>query len=69
MEEKGLDESFSIDKKWVEKSLKRSIKTDNGFNIKGNLTDFEDPMKYTVKQNQDGTIDIIIKNVTFYEEK
>ncbi|MCA0506707.1 nucleoid-associated protein [Clostridioides difficile] len=70
MEEKGLDEGFSIDKKWVEKKLKkRNIKTDNGFEIKGNLTDFEDPMKYTVRQNQNGSIDIIIKNVTFYEEK
>ncbi|HHY0047879.1 TPA: nucleoid-associated protein [Clostridioides difficile] len=70
MEEKGLDEGFSIDKKWVDKKLKkRNIKTDNGFEIKGNLTDFEDPMKYTVRQNQNGSIDIIIKNVTFYEEK
>ncbi|MDX5661146.1 nucleoid-associated protein, partial [Clostridioides difficile] len=47
----------------------RSIKTDNSFDRKGNITEFEDLMKYTVKQNQDGTIDIIIKNVTFYEEK
>ena len=32
MEEKGIDETFSIDKKWVEKKLKkRNIKTDNGF--------------------------------------
>ncbi|HBF9222074.1 TPA: nucleoid-associated protein [Clostridioides difficile] len=69
VEEKGI-ESFNIDKKWVEKKLKkRNIKTDNGFEIKGNLTDFEDPMKYTVRQNQNGSIDIIIKNVTFYEEK
>ncbi|HGL4361956.1 TPA: nucleoid-associated protein [Clostridioides difficile] len=70
MEEKGLDEGFSIDKKWVEKKLKkRNIKTDNGFEIKGKLTDFENPMKYSVRQNQEGSIDIIIKNVTFYEEK
>ncbi|EGT4109245.1 TPA: nucleoid-associated protein, partial [Clostridioides difficile] len=70
MEEKGLVEGFSIDKKWVDKKLKkRNIKTDNGFEIKGNLTDFEDPMKYTVRQNQNGSIDIVIKNVTFYEEK
>ena len=56
MEDKGLEESFSIDKKWVEKKLKkRSIKTDNGFDIKGNLEDFEDPMKYSVRQNPDGT--------------
>jgi hypothetical protein len=70
MEDKGLDEGFSIDKKWVEKKLKkRNIKTDNGFDIKGNLSDFEDPMKYSVRQNPDGSIDIVIKNVMFYEEK
>ncbi|WP_122640211.1 nucleoid-associated protein [Romboutsia sp. Marseille-P6047] len=70
MDEKGLEESFNIDKKWVEKKLKkRSIRTDNGFDIKGNLSDFEDPMKYSVRQNENGTIDIVIKNVNFYEEK
>ncbi|MGX4600983.1 nucleoid-associated protein [Faecalimicrobium sp. JNUCC 81] len=70
MEDKGLEEGFSIDKKWVEKKLKkRSIKTDNGFDLKGNLADFEDPMKYSVRQNTDGTIDIVLKNIKFYEEK
>ena len=70
MDEKGLEESFNIDKKWVEKKLKkRSIRTDNGFDIKGNLSDFEDPMKYSVRQNDNGTIDIVIKNVNVYEEK
>ena len=70
MEDKGLNDNFSIDKKWVEKKLKkRSIKTDNGFDIKGNLSDFEDPMKYSVRKNENGTFDIVIKNVSFYEEK
>ncbi|MBC8631315.1 nucleoid-associated protein [[Eubacterium] tenue] len=70
MEDKGLNESFSIDKEWIEKKLKkRSIKTDTGFDIKGDLSNFEDPMKYSVKQNPDGSIDITIKNVKFYEEK
>lgn len=70
MEDKGLDESFNIDKQWVEKKLKkRSIKTDTGFDIKGELSNFEDPMKYSVKQNPDGSIDITIKNIKFYEEK
>lgn len=70
MEDKGLEEGFNIDKKWVEKKLKkRSIKTDNGFDLKGNLSDFEDPMKYSVRQNPDGTIDIVLKNIRFYEEK
>lgn len=70
MVDRGIETNFSIDKKWVEKKLKkRSIKTDNGFDIKGNLVDFEDPMKYSVRQNEDGTVDIVIKNVSFYEEK
>lgn len=70
MEEKGLSENFSIDKKWVEKKLKkRSIKTDSGFDIKGNLSDFEDPMKYSIRKNENGTFDLVIKNVSFYEEK
>ncbi|MEG2057555.1 MAG: nucleoid-associated protein [Romboutsia sp.] len=70
MEDKGLEEGFSVDKKWVEKKLKkRSIRTDNGFDIKANLDDFENPMKYSVRHNEDGSIDIVIKNITFYEEK
>ena len=70
MEDKGLTENFSVDKKWLEKKLKkRSIKTDNGFDIKANLSDFEDPMKYSVRKNENGTFDIVIKNISFYEEK
>ncbi|MGL4796751.1 MAG: nucleoid-associated protein [Paraclostridium sp.] len=70
MVDKGLDENFNIDKKWVEKKLKkRSIKTDTGFDLRGDLSDFEDPMKYSVRQNPDGSIDITIKNIKFYEEK
>ena len=70
MEEKGIGSAFNIDKQWVEKKLKkRSIKTDTGFDIKADLNDFEEPMKYSVKQNSDGSIDITIKNVKFYEEK
>lgn len=61
---------FNIDKTYVERKLKnRRIKTDNGFDLKANLENFEDPMKYSVKQNPDGSIDITIKNVKFYEEK
>lgn len=70
LEEKEINEDFPIDKTWVEKKLKRrSIKTNTGFDIKGLLEDFEDPMKYTITQNPDGTVDIRIKNIEFYEEK
>lgn len=70
MEDKDITGYIVIDKKWVERNLKkRKIKTDTGFDINGNLVDFEDPMKYRVTQNQDGSIDITIKNIKFYEEK
>ncbi|MCC0696227.1 nucleoid-associated protein [Clostridioides sp. ES-S-0048-02] len=70
VEEKGLDGSFNIDKKWVEKNLKnRHIKTDTGFEIKGKMDDFEDFMKYGIRHNVNGTVDIIIKNLSFYNEK
>ena len=70
MEDRNLTESFEIDKKWVEKKLKnRSIKTDTGFSIKGNLADFKDPMKYSFRRNENGTYDIVLKNISFYEEK
>ncbi|WP_101772599.1 nucleoid-associated protein [Peptostreptococcus faecalis] len=70
VQEKEIDEEFPIDKTWVEKKLKRrSIKTSTGFDVKGLLEDFEDPMKYSIRKNQDGTVDITIKNIEFYEEK
>ena len=69
MEEKEI-EKFNIDKDWVEKKVKkRKIKTDNGFSIDANITDFEDPMKYNIRKNENGTFDIVVKNVCFYEEK
>lgn len=67
LEDKKIEGEFSIDKTWVEKKLKRrAIKTNTGFDIKGLLEDFEDPMKYSLRQNQDGTFDITIKNIEFY---
>ncbi|CEK35434.1 nucleoid-associated protein,37-kD nucleoid-associated bacterial protein [[Clostridium] sordellii] len=70
MADKDIEGSINIDKKWVDRNLKkRKIKTDTGFDINGNLVDFEDPMKYRVTQNKDGSIDITIKNIKFYEEK
>lgn len=70
IEEKGVEEGFSIDKIWVEKKLKkRNIRTDNGFDIKANLVDFEDPMKYSVTQNKDGSVNIQIKNIKYIEER
>ena len=69
MEEKEIG-SFNIDKDWVEKKVKkRKIKTDNGFSIEGNISTFEDPMRYSIRKNENGTVDIVVKNVSFYEER
>lgn len=68
LEEKELYKDFNIDKKVVEKALKnRTIKTDSGFKISARLEEFEDPMKYSLRQNEDGTVDIVIKNVGYIE--
>ena len=41
MEDKGLDESFNIDKKWVEKKLKKEVsKQIMDLMIKGKLNRF-----------------------------
>lgn len=70
LESRHITGEFPIDKSWVEKKLKRrSIKTNTGFDIKGLMEDFSDPMKYSISQNEDGTVNITIKNIEFYEEK
>lgn len=68
LEERDLTEEIVIDKKWIEKKTKkRKKKLDTGFNLEGSYADFEDPIKYSVKKNANGTIDIILKNVKFIE--
>ena len=68
IEDKGLSDEFIIDKKWVDKKLKkRTIKTDSGFEIKSDLSNFEDSMKYSIRKNDNGSFDIVIKNISFVE--
>lgn len=68
LEDVNINEKFEINKKVVEKKLKkRTVKMSNGFKINGDLSDFEDPMKYSIRKNENGSTDIVIKNVTFIE--
>ncbi|SFE89750.1 nucleoid-associated protein [Peptostreptococcus sp. D1] len=68
IKEKGIEDEFIIDKSYVEKRLKqRKVKTNTGFSIKGFSEYFEDAMKFSIKQNADGTADLIIKNIEFIE--
>lgn len=67
-QEKNLTAPIEIDKKWIEKKLKkRRFKTDNGFKLEGNSEDFDDPMKYSVTKNKDGSINITLKNIKLIE--
>lgn len=68
--EKEIYEDFNIAKKYIEKKLKkRTIKTDIGFDITGYLYDFYDSMKFKIVKNSNGSYDIVLKNVLYYEEK
>lgn len=68
LEENNIGDTFEIDKPYVEKKLKkRNIKMDNGFKISGDLCDFDDPMKYSIRKNENGSTDVVIKNVNFIE--
>lgn len=69
LEEKidDLAKEVEVDDEWVNKELKaRTIKTDTGFTLKGDLIDLDDPMKYSLKENADGSVDIVIKNVKIF---
>lgn len=64
------ESEFEVDKTWVANKFKvKSIKTDTGLVIKGELDAFRDCQRYIEKDNGDGTLDIIIKNVRNVKEK
>lgn len=72
MEKRGVDitEKIDIDKRWVEKKMKsKQIKTDTGFNIKGDYDFFNDSMRFEIKYNGDGSVNYIIKNVRNVSER
>lgn len=60
---------FLVNKKWVSQNMKsKEIKTDTGFVLKGDMDLFKDSSRIGTKENGDGTIDYIIKNVRNYSE-
>lgn len=62
-----LNTPMEIDSTWIEKKVKnRSIKTDTGFSVKAKFVDFEDPTKFSLKANTDGTVDITLKNISLF---
>ncbi len=58
------EEAFEFDKPFLEKKLKsKALKTDTGFMIRGATDLYQDPSKFEIKYNGDGTVNYIIKNV------
>ena len=59
---------FNIDKKVAEKMLNtRNIKTNTGIKISAKLDDIRNDLNFTIKENDEGTYDLIVKNVEFVE--
>lgn len=67
---KEIDYSFNIDSKRVEKKFKtRHITTSNGIVLKANASLFNSDNIDILEKNEDGFVDIIIKNVKITENK
>lgn len=64
-----IGKSFNVDRQVVNKAFKqRNIKTDTGFILKAKNIDFKDNTKYEIKTNDDGTTDLIVKNIKYFKE-
>ena len=67
---RNCDEEFTIDKKYVEKKLKRvRLKIDKDIDLYINQEAYKDASKFEIQRNGDGSINMIIKNVVNYIEK
>lgn len=63
-----LDEEFEVDRDWFEKKTKkRRIKTDTGFSLAGDLSNFDDNGKFSLVKNADGSVNLVIKNINILE--
>ncbi|ADL52869.1 nucleoid-associated protein [Clostridium cellulovorans] len=70
MEKAGLQETVALDKEYLEKKLKRArLKIDKDIDIYINQDAYNDPLRFEIKRNGDGTINMVIKNISNYIEK
>lgn len=66
LENKNIAGTFEIDKKYIENKIKkRTLKTDTGFKIESNVSDMNDPLKFRLTQNENGSYDLIIRNIKY----
>lgn len=72
MESAGLTdgEKIEVDRLWVNNKMKnRAIKTDTGFTIRAEHEFYDDPARFELRRNGDGSVDYIIKNVRNVSER
>lgn len=67
MEDNNLS-NFNIDKKIAVKMFKdRTLKTNTGIKISAKLEDIRNNLNFIIKENSNGSYDLIVKNVEFAE--
>ena len=66
----GLEEEFMVDKQWVEKKLKRvRLKIDKHIDLYITEDAYDDPLRFEIQRNGDGSINMVIKHIMNYIEK
>lgn len=70
IKQQGLNEEIAVDKIWVDKKLKRTrLNIDKQIDLYINDEVYHDSSKFEIQRNGDGSINMVIKNVTNYIEK
>lgn len=70
IKDSGIDDHISLDKKWIDKKLKRvRLKIDKDIDLYIDEETYTNDSRFRIKRNGDGSIDMIIKNVVNYIEK
>lgn len=66
----GVEEEVKVDKQWVEKKLKRvRLKVDKDIDLYINEEAYNDPQRFEIQRNGDGSINLVVKHVMNYIEK
>ncbi|NFG22299.1 nucleoid-associated protein, partial [Clostridium botulinum] len=67
---KALDEEIVVDSKYIEKKLKRiRLNIDKQIDLYIDEETYKDNSKFKIVANGDGSVDMVIRNVTNYIEK
>lgn len=70
IKEQGLNNEVAVDKRFVEKKLKRvRLNIDKQIDLYINEETYHDSDKFEIQRNGDGSINLIVKNVINYIEK